>query len=86
MRDDFPAPTVPTTATRLPCLHLMLIDFKIGLSSGPHEKVPFSMTIGSADNKNLNSMKLQRRKFTAIEKYFLKASFAKKNWSQVKLS
>jgi hypothetical protein len=31
-------------------LHLMLIDFKMGLSSGPHEKVPFSMPIGSAGN------------------------------------
>jgi len=60
MRDDFPAPTVPTTATKLPCLHLMLIDFKMGLSSGPHEKVPFSMTMGSAEKKT-NSKKNHRR-------------------------
>jgi hypothetical protein len=45
----FPEPTVPTTATREPCLKLRLMLRRIAGSSVPHENVPFSITRGSPE-------------------------------------
>jgi hypothetical protein len=45
----FPEPTVPTTATREPCLKLRLMLRRIAGSSVPHENVPFSITRGYSE-------------------------------------
>jgi hypothetical protein len=48
----FPEPTVPTTATREPCLKLRLMLCRITCSSAPHENVPFSIIRGFSEIKN----------------------------------
>jgi hypothetical protein len=51
--DDFPEPTLPTTASKPPFFTVRLIFFRTGVSSGFHVKVPFSTTIGLAERKML---------------------------------
>jgi hypothetical protein len=61
----FPEPTVPTTATREPCLKLRLMLRRITCSSAPHENVPFSITRGFSEIKN-RFQQLIRHRITNI--------------------
>lgn len=69
----FPEPTVPTTATREPCLKLRLMFFRITCSLAPHENVPFSITRGSSEinNKILPFYYRQIFNFLAPSVYFI---------------